>query len=101
MKQIKELADHIRDELKDAENYAKNSAHYAPSDSKLAGVYKQIAKQELDHVSMEHDEIVRLIKTAKDSGMVIPDAMQEIWDWEHDRMLTEIAEVKTMLDMAD
>ena len=100
MRQIKELAEHIREELSDAEKYAEMSNKYAIGDAKLAGVYKQIAKQELEHADMEHNEVVRLIKVAKDSGMVIPDVMQEVWNWEHDEMVKRVAEIKYMLDMA-
>lgn len=81
MRQIKELAEFIRDELEDAEKYALIASRYSDNDAKLANIYKQISQQELGHVDLEHGEAIRFIKSAKDAGIVVPESMQAVWDW--------------------
>ena len=42
---------------------------------------------------------VRHIEKAKDAGLHPTEAMQAVWDWEHERMLDRTAHVKTLLSM--
>lgn len=66
------------------------------TDKHLADMYAELARQELDHAGMEHEQAVRLIK---EYGKEPPAAMQAIWDWEHEQMIEEESEIRVMLEM--
>lgn len=97
--EIKELVEAMREELCDAEHYAKQAALYKGKDSRLADMYANLAKQELEHCNMEHMQVTRLITEYRESGHQPPEAMQAIWDWEHEQMVDHKAEIMAMLEM--
>ena len=73
MHEIKHLAEEIREELDDAEKYAREAAKHtedSPEDART-----------------------------KDAGLHPTEAMQAVWNWEHERMLDRAAHVKTLLSM--
>lgn len=100
MKKIAEIVKSIKGELKGAEEYATLSAKYKVEDRDLASTYSGLATTELSHVDSLHSQVVRIIKEHKASGKEVPPAMQKVWDWEHEQIMQEYAEVKAMLDMA-
>lgn len=57
------------------------------------------SRQELGHANRLHEMAVRHIEKAKDAGLHPTEAMQAVWDWEHERMLDRAAHVKTLLSM--
>ena len=99
MIQIKELVKAMRDELKDAEAYIDKALQYKASEKNLADMYKDIAQQEIKHAHMEHDQAVRIIEKVKQTGMKIPEAMQTVWDWEHEELIEHEALIKMKIDM--
>lgn len=99
MKQIKEIVANIREELEGAEHYAKLATQYKTSDKTLAETYIKMAEAELGHVSMLHEQAVRLIKEHKAAGSEAPAAVQAVWDWEHEKMVDHVVRIKTMLSM--
>lgn len=98
MKQIKELAEHIRDELDGSETYAKLATLYKESDRSLAETYATMANQELSHVDALHAQAVRLIRAQQSAGREAPPSMQAVWDWEHERMTDHVAKIKMLLE---
>ena len=99
MKQIKELADNMREELHDAHKYAEMALKYKGEDNQLAQMYYELGKQEIDHSKKEHEQAARLIAEYKVKGKEVPAAMQAVWDWEHQHMIEDEASVRTLLDM--
>lgn len=99
MKQIKELAKNIKEELHDAEKYADLALEYKDSDRQLADVYYALAKQEVEHGNIEHEQVVRLIRDTRAKGVEPPPAMLAVWDWEHGQIIDEQKEIALMLDM--
>lgn len=75
MKEIKWIAERIREELEDSESYAKAALKYKDSDRDLAQTVAGLAKQELTHSELLHDQAVRLIRNQRDSGITPPAAM--------------------------
>lgn len=100
MKEIKELAHQIRDELDVAEEYAKEAVKLKDTRSADSGIYAEMARDELDHADKLHKMAVRAIDKVKEGGATAPTSMQVVWDWEHENMLDRMAKVKTMLGMA-
>jgi len=96
MKVIKELAAMIRDELDGAEHYAKCAVKWKEEDSRLGDMFYNLARAELDHANMEHEQAVRLIKAEEGAPT---EAMLAVWNWEHELLLERTAKIKVLLDM--
>lgn len=98
MHEIKHLAEGIREELDDAEKYAREAVKRTenPED---ASTYADLSRQELGHANRLHEMAVRHIEKAKDAGFHPTEAEQAVWNWVHERMLDRTAHVKTLLSM--
>lgn len=96
MKIIKELSEMIEDELEGAEHYAKCALHYKDEHHMLADVLYEISTQEMRHVNMLHDEVVKLIKSHREKHGEPPAAMMAIYDWQHKRQIEKSKEVKIL-----
>ena len=94
MKIIKELSEMIEEELEGAENYAKLAVHYKADNPSLANTFYEISTQELRHVTMLHDEVVKCIKSYREKHGDPPPAMQAIYDWQHEKQIEEVSEIK-------
>lgn len=99
MKEIKCLVEDIKDELEGAEHYAKRALQYKHTDRQLADVYAKLAGVESEHVSVLHDQVVRLIKEHKEEGNDVPPAMQAVYDWEHEKMIDNLTRVRSIISM--
>ena len=98
MKEIKCLAGLIREELEDAEKYAKKYLMYRESDASLASLFKRIANEELTHSALLHDQAVRIIKSFSEQGGEVPASMTAVWEWEHENMIHCRQRVQLMLE---
>ena len=96
MKKIKHLVEQIQEELHDAEKYAECAMKHKDDDRELASAYHRLAGQELEHSHILHDQVVRIIR---EHGGEPPAVMKAIWDWEHEKMIEQEKEVKTLLEM--
>lgn len=99
MKDIKHIVLEIHEELDDAEKYAKEAAKLKDTRPTDATTYAELSRQELGHVDQLHKMAVRMIDRQRESGAAVPEAMQAVWDWEHDQMIDRVARVKTLLSM--
>lgn len=99
MKIIKIVAQKIEEEMHDAEEYAKLSYQYQLEYPDLADVFLTLSRQEVTHANMLHTQAERLIKAYRDSGKETPPAMQAVYDWEHEKMIDNMARIKMMQDM--
>ena len=93
MKEIKKLSEQMKEELHDACSYVKCAISYKDSDRELAEMYFSLSKAEVEHSDLEHAQAVRLIKAA---GKDAPEAMKAVWDYIHEQLIEEKAEVKRL-----
>lgn len=100
MKEMKELARQIRDELDVAEEYAKCAVKLKTDSPTDSAAYTELARDELDHADKLHKMAVRAIEKQKEAGTSVPSAMQAVWDWEHENLVDRMAKIKVMLGMA-
>ena len=77
MKEIKMLAGHIREEMNDAETYAKLALRYKDDDRSLSQTFEKLAEQELDHADMLHAQASRLIKERKEIERILAELSAE------------------------
>ena len=96
MKIIKELSEMIEDELDGAEKYAKSALCYKTDHPALANVFYEISTQEMRHVNMLHEEVVKVIKSHRESHGDPPPAMAAIYEWEHNRQIEKTKEIKML-----
>ena len=99
MKEIKWIAENIREELEDAEKYATAALKYKDTDWDLSQTLAGLAKQELTHSELLHNHAVKLIKEYREKNGPPPAAMAAVWDWEHEKMIEDTAHVKQLLEM--
>lgn len=98
MQIIKTLSKQIKEELHDAEKYAKDALTHKTDDPALAATYYRLANAELDHASMLHDEVVREVEKTK-GEKAIPPVMFELWNWQHNELIEEEKEVRLLIEM--
>lgn len=98
MKIIKDLSDMIEDELKGAEHYAMYALQHRSDHPMLSDVLFEISNQEMRHVNMLHEEVVKLIKDYRDKHGEPPPAMQAIYEWMHNRQIEDTKEIKILQD---
>ena len=96
MRVIKELVDHIKEEVEGAMEYANKYAEYKVLGSPRASTYKQMAYDELSHADKIHEFAVEEIQKAR-AVMTPPVEMEEKWEHEHKKFIEEVAKIKMML----
>lgn len=94
MKIIKRISDMIADELEGAEEYAKCAIKYKDDHPTLAKTFYDISTDEMRHVSLLHDEIVKLIETYRKEHGEPPAAMLAVYDYLHEKQIEEANEVR-------
>lgn len=99
MKELKEIIADIDSILDDAEMYAKESVKHKTQYPSLAGTYCRIAQDDLAHAEMLHKHAVEMIENKKKTGEEAPALMQAVWDFEHERYIDDVADVKRLIEM--
>jgi len=97
MKDIAALVRQIDEEVCDAEKYAKCAAKLKDTDTIRSQIYTRLANEELGHADTLHGAAVKMIKDYQAKGHDAPDAMQAVWDWEHDKYIDHVARIKLLL----
>lgn len=100
MKEIKELVEHIEEEMEDAHKYARLAGLYKGKDDGLSGLYMELAGQEMQHMDKLHSKAQEIIARFRKEKGEPPEAMMAIWEWEHGRMMDKAGKIRAMLDMA-
>ena len=75
MRVIKRLSEQILDEVEGVEDYAKDALIWRGTDDKLSRTYHELAEAEYGHVQRLHDEVVRKVAEARESGVEVPQSM--------------------------
>lgn len=99
MKKIAKIVEHIREEVRDAEKYAKEALAVKIEDRALGDMYIDLAKKELEHMEKLHTSVVRIIQAYRSETGAPPEYMMMVWNWEHERIVEKVAGVKMLIDM--
>lgn len=103
MKEIKEIACFINDEVDGVLEYAKAAVFYKDTRPSLANTYNKLATVEMQHVQQLHAEATKLIQEAdakaSAKGIEYPKAMRDKWDEKHKKALDKMAKARTYLGM--
>lgn len=98
MRIIKELSKRIKEELHDAEWYAKAAMENKMEHPDLADAYHHLSKEEMSHANLLHEKVVAIIRKAS-AERETPPVMRELWAWQHEEIVEEEAEVVRLIEM--
>jgi len=93
MEIIREISEKIDEELHDAEKYIKAAYKADESYPLIADTYYKLSLEEMKHVTMLHDCVVRIINDYKQRNEV-PKEMQILYDYLHKRQIKWAAKIK-------
>ena len=99
MKLIEKLEEQIEEEIHDAKKYAKLAAELKAEHPGTAQVLYNIAAQEMDHQSMLHAEVVKLVEQHRRTKGEPPAAMMAVYEYLHKKHVEKAAEAKRYLDI--
>ena len=99
MKLIQQLSEMIEEEVEGACEYAKEALKHKEDDPALAKTFYDIAGVELEHVSMLHKQVVRIIEEHRREHGEPPVAMIAVYDYLHNKQIEKVAKVKNYLAM--
>lgn len=93
MEIIKSISQKIDSELEDAQRYIKCAYHVREEFPRLADTYYKLSLEEMNHVTMLHDNVVEIINEFKKTNEV-PESMQIIYNYLHERQIKWAAKIK-------
>ena len=96
MKLIKELTELVEEELKDAEKYIKLAFVHKDDNASLAKTFYELSTQEMNHVAMLHEEVVKIIEEHRKIKGDPPAAMMAVYDYLHKKHIDKASEIKVL-----
>lgn len=95
MKLIQKMVDYIDEELEGAEEYVKCALAHKDDNPTLAKTFYDISADEMKHVNMLHEEVVKIIEAHRREKGEPPAAMLAIWNYMHEKHIERANKVKT------
>lgn len=99
MRVIKHLCEQIEEEVDGVIEYAKDALEYKHVKPQLAEVYYKLSNTEHSHVTMLHEQVVKMVEEAKRDSKEPPAFMLEKWEKFHKEIIAKMAEAKTYLSL--
>ena len=103
MRIIKEITDHIKEEMDGICDYIKFANKVKGEHEHVYDTIMEIIPQEIKHVEMLHDTAVKEIEKARAKlsaeGKEIPAFMLEMWRAEHEDYIDKMAEIRYKIDI--
>ena len=96
---IKNLSGMIKEEINDAEKYARCALNHKESDKVLADTFYTLANEELKHMDMLHTQVTRIITDYRKAKGDPPEAMLAVYNYVHEEQIEHVKEVKMLLAM--
>lgn len=96
MKIIKELTELVEEELEDAEKYIKLAFVHKDDNASLAKTFYELSTQEMNHVAMLHEEVVKIIEEHRKIKGDPPAAMMAVYDYLHKKHIDKASKIKVL-----
>lgn len=94
MKIIKKLSELIECEIDDAERYVELALELRDTRKGLADTFYSLSLEEMKHMEILHEEVVKLIEEHRSQHGEPPADMLAIYEYLHKRHIKEAQEVK-------
>ena len=98
MKILVNLIEKANDTMDEVEWYAEKAHHLRTEHKGLADTYIKIADMHIDIYKMLHEQMVDIIDTEKRKGVQPPAEMTAIWNYEHEKLVKQFAEIKFLVE---
>ena len=98
MKIIKDLSCMIEDEIEDSCKYAKWALKLKDERPQLAQTFYSLSVDEMKHMDILHDEVVKVINEYRNSGQEVPADMQAVYDYVHEKQIERVHSVKLYME---
>lgn len=99
MKLIEKLSEMVDEEIGDAHKYAKYALEYKDTNPNLSKVFFDLSGAEMQHMTMLHTEVAKLIEKYRQEKGEPPEGMKAVYDYLHRKQIEKSAEVKTLQGM--
>ena len=99
MKIIKCLSDFIDEEIHDGKKYITKALAIKTEFPEVAEVLNMLSSEEMKHMQMLHNQVVKLIENYRKENGEPPTAMLAVYDYLHEKFIEEAKEVKMMQQM--
>lgn len=96
MKLIQKLSDMIEEELADAEKYIRCAMNHKEDNLSLAATFAKLSNEEMNHMSMLHEQVVNIINEYRKEHGNPPEKMQAIYDYLHQKHIEKANEIRIM-----
>ena len=94
MEIIKKLSEMISDEIKDADKYATCALKHKTDNPALADTFYRLSTEEMGHMALLHEQVVRIIDQYKRESGEPPAPMMAVYNYLHERQIEDAAAVK-------
>ena len=99
MKIIKDTCDYIDEELHDAEKYIKRAIEVKQDYPELAELFNMLSSEEMKHMQMLHNQVVKLIDNYRKTEGEPPASMLAVYDYLHQKFIDHAKEIKILQQM--
>lgn len=96
MKIIKDTCDYIDEELHDAEKYIKRALEVKQDYPELAELFNMLSGEEMKHMQMLHNQVVKLIDNYRKTEGEPPASMLAVYDYLHQKFIDHAKEIKIL-----
>ena len=99
MKIIKKLSCFIDEEIGDAEKYARLALEYKDEDPALAQTFYTLSIDEMKHMTMLHESVVKLISQVQEEDDPRIEGMRMAYEVLHEKAIDDATKVRVMQNM--
>lgn len=98
MKIIQDLSLLIEEEIDGACEYAKLALKLKDERPQLAQTFYSLTVDEMKHIDILHDEVVKIINEHRASGNEVPPDMQAVYDYIHQKQIDRVHDIKVYME---